>query len=95
MQLANVVRQIESTDIANLQMFTEVGKLAIDGKIERKPFQDFIFLIRDYEHGKYMDLSYKSGKKFLSLYSENPNRSTMSLQNFPKKCYEFGLFSKI
>jgi len=64
MQLANVKRQIQSTDIANLQMFTEVGKLAIDGDIQRKPFQDFIFLIRDYEHGK--NYGFDEGLKMLN-----------------------------
>jgi len=63
MQLANVVRQIQSTDIANLQMFTEVGKLAIDGNIQRKPFQDFIFLIRDYEHDD--ENGFDEGQKML------------------------------
>jgi hypothetical protein len=52
MQLANVRSQIQSNDIANLRMFTEIGKLAIEGENSTKPFQDFVFLVRDYEHGK-------------------------------------------
>ena len=54
-------------------MFTEIGRHAIEGDIKEKPFQDLIYVVRDYQLSK---LSHKkSSKKREALNKADPSRS--------------------
>lgn len=48
-QITNVMRQIQSSDLTNLQFFNQIGQsVVVDDEINL--FNDFMFVIRDFEH---------------------------------------------
>ena len=50
-QIFNVMNDLKSDDLDNLQLFVEYGRLAM-GNSEGKPFQDLLFLVRDWQHAQ-------------------------------------------
>ncbi|CAG5104984.1 Oidioi.mRNA.OKI2018_I69.chr1.g1730.t1.cds [Oikopleura dioica] len=71
-QLANVTRQIDANDIANLHLFTEIGRLAIKDRMTVKPFQDFIFTVRDYEHSD--EFGFEEGQELLDTIVQKQDK---------------------
>ena len=74
-QIFNVKQNIQRDDLGHLGLFTQYCRLVnssgreqtskLDSDINRTPFQDLIFLVRDWSHPTQNKFGWKGGKKLL------------------------------
>lgn len=65
-QIYNLSQQIQENDLQHLQLFTEYGRLASEYKIDEKPFQSLMFLVRDWYHEDDHSYGGDGGKSYMS-----------------------------
>ncbi|XP_010744881.2 atlastin-3 [Larimichthys crocea] len=63
-QIYNLSQNIQEDDLQQLQLFTEYGRLAMDESF-LKPFQNLMFLIRDWSFPYEYTYGFKGGNEFL------------------------------
>lgn len=63
-QLFNIMQDIHENDLQHLQMFTEYGRLAME-ESESRPFQNLLFLVRDWQHPDDFPYGLGGGKRLL------------------------------
>ena len=61
------MRQIQSSDLSNLQFFHQIGQsIVVDD--DTKIFNDFMYVIRDFEHGNHIKHLFKLTKILADEY---------------------------
>ena len=71
MQIFNMKTNIQGDDLSNLQLFTEFGRLVCSenangtAQSNQKPFQDLIFLVRDWAYPSEYPYGWKGGQDLL------------------------------
>lgn len=68
-QIYNIFNNIQENDLQNLQLFTEYGKLAMKEN-SLKPFQELLFLIRDWSYPYESPYGSEGGKALLNKILE-------------------------
>jgi atlastin len=63
-QVYNILHNLQEDNLQVLQIFTEYGRLALEGSNEA-PFQKLLFLIRDWSFPFEFDFGLSGGRKFL------------------------------
>uniref|UniRef100_A0AC35F8C0 GB1/RHD3-type G domain-containing protein n=1 Tax=Panagrolaimus sp. PS1159 TaxID=55785 RepID=A0AC35F8C0_9BILA len=64
-QIYNISQNIQEDDLQHLQLFTEYGKLALE-ESRGKPFQQLLFLVRDWSYPYDADYGFLGGERILS-----------------------------
>lgn len=64
LQIYNISKQIGEDHLQHLHLFSQYGKLALN-KTGEKPFQELLFLVRDWPHEHEMSYGLTGGKKHL------------------------------
>lgn len=65
MQVYNLAANIQEDDLQHLQLFTEYGRLAME-KASAKPFQELMFLVRDWSFPYEHDYGVDGGNQLLA-----------------------------
>lgn len=82
-QIYNIMQQIQEDDLQNLQLFTEYGRLALNEGYE-SPFQNLMFLIRDWRFPYEHDFGFEGGNSFLRSCLQINEKQASELQNLRK-----------
>ncbi|XP_055329593.1 atlastin-2-like [Paramacrobiotus metropolitanus] len=78
-QMYNLSANIQEDDLQHLQLFTEYGRLAME-KSTAKPFQELIFLVRDWSFPYESDYGIKGGQELLEKRLQISDRQHPELQ---------------
>lgn len=73
-QCFNVMQNINENDLQNLHLFTEYAKLAVHDTNE-KPFQNLIFIVRDWQYPYEIDYGWDGKKLIDGLLTENDEQT--------------------
>uniref|UniRef100_A0A8C4N286 Atlastin GTPase 2 n=1 Tax=Eptatretus burgeri TaxID=7764 RepID=A0A8C4N286_EPTBU len=83
MQVYNLTQNIQEDDLQHLQLFTEYGRLAME-EIVTKPFQNLMFLVRDWSFPYEFPYGNTGGKHFLERRLKVSDTQHEELQNVRK-----------
>lgn len=89
-QIYNLSAQIQENDLQHLHLFTEYGKLALDSNSGDIPFQQLLFLIRDWEFLESFECGAVGGNRMITQYletSEKQNKEMKDIRTHLKECY--------
>uniref|UniRef100_A0AC34FK79 GB1/RHD3-type G domain-containing protein n=1 Tax=Panagrolaimus sp. ES5 TaxID=591445 RepID=A0AC34FK79_9BILA len=64
-QIYNISQNLQEDDLQHLQLFTEYGKLALE-ECKGKPFQQLLFLVRDWACAYDYEYGFRGGERILS-----------------------------
>ncbi|XP_076441989.1 atlastin-2-like isoform X2 [Babylonia areolata] len=91
-QVYNLSQNIQEDDLQHLQLFTEYGRLALEGNDNvSKPFQVLQFLVRDWSFPYEADYGMKGGRKILNRRLQVSDRQHAELQQIRRhisSCFE-------
>lgn len=88
-QIYNLSGNIQENDLQHLQLFTEYGKLALEGT-GHKPFQQLIFLIRDWSYLENFPYGAAGGNRMINQYlrtSETQKEELKNVREHLKECF--------
>ena len=85
-QVFNVMNNLKSDDLDHLQLFAEFGRLATD-TMSQKPFQDLVFLVRDWCHTQNHELGAKGGKELVDKRLGNKRGKLAHRAEGIKECF--------
>ena len=85
-QIFNVMNNLKGDDLDNLQLFAEYGRLAMDNA-EGKPFQDLIFLIRDWQHTQNHGLGSQGGNELVEKRLSSNKKSLVQRREHINACF--------
>ena len=85
-QVYNVMHDLKSNELEYLQLFAEVGRLVSD-TTEGKPFQDLVFLVRDWQHKQDYPLGSQGGTDLMNQRLNSASESTHKQREQLKKCF--------
>ena len=90
----NTSNDVQEDILKSLQNFLSVGLLALDGddnSASSKPFQNLVFLVRDWENHEQFPFGNDGGRRFIQRkLEEKPNHDDchLKLRREMKKCFE-------
>jgi atlastin len=64
-QVYNISQQVQETDLTNLQLFTEYGRLAMEN-CGKCPFQKLMFLVRDWSNMDDYSFGVSGGRDYIN-----------------------------
>lgn len=79
-QCYNVMQNIQEDDLQNLQLFLGYARLALD-QSNNKPFQNLIFIVRDWPHQAEVDYGWNGQQVIDELLEEHPTYQTVDMRN--------------
>ncbi|GFQ87092.1 atlastin-2 [Trichonephila clavata] len=82
-QVYNLSQNIQEDDLQHLELFTEYGRLAMEGS-DDKPFQKLMFLVRDWSFPYEAEFGNKGGKCILDRRLEISEKQHPQLQQLRK-----------
>ncbi|KAL5276426.1 ATL2.2 family protein [Megaselia abdita] len=88
-QIYNLSGHIQEDDIQHLELFTSYGKLALDDT-GNKPFQQLLFLIRDWSYPYNHEYGLVGGNRMITKYlqtSEHQNEELKSIREHLQECF--------
>lgn len=89
-QIYNISNNIQENNLQNLQIYTEYGKKALEN-FNSKPFQDLVFLVRDWSWPYDSPYGYAGGENLLNEYMQTDSTSESELfkiRNELKSCFQ-------
>lgn len=89
-QVFNIMRNLQEDNLQVLQAFTEYGVIALD-KSKTKPFQNLIFLIRDWPFPYERAYGFRGGQKLLEeklVVNASQHISLQHVREHIKSCFE-------
>lgn len=88
-QIYNLSENIQEDDFQNLQLFTEYGRLALKKSIH-KPFQELVFLVRDWYYAYTYEYGPIGGNRLLHTLlqiNDNQPEELSSVRKHLKNCF--------
>ena len=85
-QVFNVMNNLKSDDLDNLQLFAEYGRLAMNST-DDKPFQKLLFLIRDWYDIQNYPLGSQGGNDFVDKRMSSNRESLARQRQHIKACF--------
>ncbi|CAJ0928740.1 unnamed protein product, partial [Mesorhabditis belari] len=82
-QIYNLTQNIQEDDLQHLQLFTEYGRLALEGSTT-KPFQSLIFLVRDWSFPYEAEYGFQGGQRTLDKRLQLSDKQHPELQQLRK-----------
>lgn len=89
-QILNLSNNLQENDLQNLQLFTEFGRVAMAAE-NRKPFQELMFLIRDWSFPYEFNYGFEGGENYLkdNFQQDVGQAEELSMsRTHIKSCYE-------
>ena len=86
LQVSNIMQDLKGSDLGYLQLFAEFGRLVSDN-FEGKPFQDLLFLIRDWHHTQDYALGRQGGASLVDQRLSSSNQSVRKEREQFKDCF--------
>lgn len=74
-QCYNLMHDIQESDLQNLQLFTEYGRLAME-ETNEKPFQYLLFLVRDWQYDYEFDYGMYGHELFDDILARNEEQTS-------------------
>lgn len=88
-QVFNIMHNLQENDLQILQAFTEYGRLALE-ESEAAPFQNLIFLVRDWSFPYQRKYGFQGGQQLLEkklVIKETQHPSLQHVRQFIKSCF--------
>ena len=85
-QIFNVMNNLKSDDLDNLQLFAEYGRLAKD-RTGEKPFNDLLFLVRDWHHTHHYPLGSQGGNDLVEKRLSSNRESLAQRREHIESCF--------
>lgn len=88
-QIYNVMQNIQEDDLQHLQLFSEIGRMAANDR--RRPFQNLLFLVRDWNYHQEHAYGLVGGQEFLDerlATSEDQESELRSLRYHLRACFD-------
>uniref|UniRef100_A0AC35TWW8 Major sperm protein n=1 Tax=Rhabditophanes sp. KR3021 TaxID=114890 RepID=A0AC35TWW8_9BILA len=89
-QIFNISQNIQEDDLQHLQLFTEYGRLALEDS-EATPFQDLLFLVRDWSYPYEHEYGFEGGAGLLKdrlTITESQHNELKQLRKHINGCFE-------
>ena len=85
-QIFNLMQNLKSDDLENLMFFAEYGRLAMENT-EGKPFQNLLFLIRDWPHTQDRALGSQGGTGLVEQRLSGSKEGQVQIREHIRSCF--------
>ncbi|KAL3320650.1 Atlastin-3, partial [Cichlidogyrus casuarinus] len=90
-QIYNIQNNLQEDNLQHLQLFTEYGRLASESGFDSKPFENLLFLIRDWCYKHEYDYGFEGGQKLLDkrldIDDDDTHSELKNLRIHLKSCF--------